>query len=180
MIDTYLYAVWLGLIGLSSALLEPTPFPAELQECYEYRAYNMTPSFKAAMHIQNICFRNYQYNQFAAGKVWSGPNITQEGVNYIESLFRQILLEAKHVEKYNKHGGRQKRQAFPGRFRREVRSPGAFQPYANCIQRLQSEVSVNACSTFTIVSNPKLFHTFTCYVASFNIALPNKIKVLKY
>lgn len=139
MIDTYLYAVWLGFIGLSSALLEPTPFPAELQECYEYRSYNMTPSFKAAMHIQNICFRNYQYNQFAAGKVWSGPNITQEGVNYIESLFRQILLEANDVERYNKHGGRQKRQAFPGRFRREVRSPGAFQPFANCIQRLQSE-----------------------------------------
>lgn len=140
--DLNLVVVWLGLVGLSSALLEPTPFPVELQECYEYRSFNMTPSYDAAMHIQNTCFRNYQYKQFAAGKIWSGPNITQEGVNYIASLIRQIMIEAKQAEDYHKNGGRKKRQAFPGRYRREVRSPGAYQPFADCVQRLQGEVSV--------------------------------------
>lgn len=135
-------AILLGLLGLSSALLEPIPFPTELQECYEYRSDNVTSSAESAIYIQKMCYRMFLYEQMADGIVWSGENLTQEGINYIDSLFRRILAEADEVEKYKKLGGRQKRQASTTRTRREVRSPGAYQPYVNCVQRLQTEVTM--------------------------------------
>ncbi|XP_061166505.1 uncharacterized protein LOC133206230 [Saccostrea echinata] len=137
--DTLFLVTCIGVLGLSSALLKSIPFPVELEECYKLRSYNMTPSDSVAISIQNFCFRNFQYTQLSAGKIWSGPNITQDGINYINSLFRQIFAEAREVEKYNRKGGRHKRQAFPGRYRREVRSPGALQRFAACINRLQRE-----------------------------------------
>lgn len=130
----------LGILQLSHALLESIPLPAELQECYENRSYNVTPSPEMAMYIKNMCYRHYQLKQMAAGKVWGGEKLTKEGMNYINSLFRRLLREAEDVEKSKKDGGRQKRQTTR-RFRQEVRSPGGFQAYANCIQRLQNEVS---------------------------------------
>lgn len=131
-----------GLLELSSALLESAPFPDALRECYEFRSFNMTPSDQVATGIQTSCYRHYQYKQLATGNIWSAPNITQEGVNYINGLFRQIFNEARHIANYNKKSKRHKRQAmFPGRYRQEVRSPGgAYQRYANCILRLQREV----------------------------------------
>lgn len=131
-----------GLLELSSALLEPAPFPDALRECYEFRSFNLTPSDQVASRIQTSCYRHYQYNQLAKGNIWSAPNITQEGVNYINGLFRQVFNEARHIANYNKKSKRHKRQAmFPGRYRQEVRSPGgAYQRYANCILRLQREV----------------------------------------
>lgn len=131
-----------GLLELSSALLEPAPFPDALRECYEFRSFNLTPSDQVASRIQTSCYRHYQYKQLAKGNIWSAPNITQEGVNYINGLFRQVFNEARHIANYNKKSKRHKRQAmFPGRYRQEVRSPGgAYQRYANCILRLQREV----------------------------------------
>ncbi|XP_052718706.1 uncharacterized protein LOC128190628 [Crassostrea angulata] len=128
-----------GFLGLSLALLEPIPFPASLQECYEYRSYNMTPSFEAAHQIQQYCYRNFEYQQIASGKVWSGTNITIQGINYIDSLFRQIFREVEEMERQNKNGRRTKRQTIGRRYRREVRSPGAYQPFADCIVRLQNQ-----------------------------------------
>ncbi|XP_061189970.1 uncharacterized protein LOC133197781 [Saccostrea echinata] len=126
----------IAVLGLSSALLKPIPFPVELEECYKLRSYNMTPSDSVAIGIQNFCYKSFQYKQIAANKMWSGPNITQNEINYINSLFRQIFAEAREVEKYKK-GGRLKRQAFPGRYRREVRSPGAFRRFVDCIDDLE-------------------------------------------
>lgn len=131
-----------GFLGLSLALLEPIPFPASLQECYEYRSYNMTPSFEAAHQIQQYCYRNFEYQQIASGKVWSGTNITIQGINYIDSLFRQIFREVEEMERQNKNGRRTKRQTIGRRYRREVRSPGAYQPFADCIVRLQNQVNL--------------------------------------
>lgn len=139
----FLFALlWLGFLSLSSALLEPISFPTELQECYEYRSDNVTSSAESAIYIQNTCYRSFLTDQMTDGKVWSGENLTQEGISYIDSLFRRILAEADEVEKYKKLGGRQKRQASTTRTRREVRSPGAYQPYVNCVQRLQTEVTM--------------------------------------
>ncbi|XP_034313327.1 tyrosinase-like protein 1 [Magallana gigas] len=136
----FLFALlWLGFLSLSSALLEPISFPTELQECYEYRSDNVTSSAESAIYIQNTCYRSFLTDQMTDGKVWSGENLTQEGISYIDSLFRRILAEADEVEKYKKLGGRQRRQASTTRTRREVRSPGAYQPYVNCVQRLQTE-----------------------------------------
>ncbi|XP_062610691.1 uncharacterized protein LOC134272478 [Saccostrea cucullata] len=137
--DILFLVTCLGVVGLSSALLKPIPLPVELEECYKLRSYNMTPSDSVATSIQNFCYKHFQYKQLSAGKIWAGPNITEDGINYINSLFRQILAEARAVEKYNKKGGRHKRQAFPGRYRQEIRSPGAFQRFANCVNRLQRE-----------------------------------------
>jgi hypothetical protein len=102
----------------------------------------MTPSDEVTMKIQNFCYRQYQYQQLAEGKINSPTNLTQEGVNYIHGLFRQIFNEAKQVAHYNVKSRRHKRQAiFPGRFRQEVRSRGAYRRYARCIARLQREVN---------------------------------------
>ncbi|XP_061162759.1 tyrosinase-like protein 1 [Saccostrea echinata] len=120
---------------ISSALLEPTPFPNTLRQCYELRSYNMTPSDETAIRIQNDCYKQYHYQQIAEGKIWSGPNVTQEGKNYINSLFRQLYVEVNKISTSDK-SQRHKRQVGMGRRRREVRSPGAFQPFAQCIQRL--------------------------------------------
>lgn len=131
----------LTLLKLSSALLEPNPFPETLKECYDFRSYNMAPSDEVSLMIQNHCFKNYQYKQIADGKVWSAPNITQEGMNYINSLFRKLFGENGIIASgKSKH---QKRQAAV-RFRREVRSPGAFAPFANCIQDLYGMVNTYA------------------------------------
>lgn len=129
------FCLVLSLLKPSSALLEPNPFPKTLKECYDFRSYNMTPSDEVALMIQNHCFKNYQYKQIAEGRVWTAPNITQEGMNYINSLFRKLFGEIVASSK-SKH---QKRQAAV-RFRREVRSPGAFAPFANCIQELYRTV----------------------------------------
>nr|XP_022345442.1 tyrosinase-like protein 1 isoform X1 [Crassostrea virginica] len=137
--QTTIVSVFFGLLGLSSALLELSQFPDELRECYEFRSYNMTPSDQDAIHIQNFCYRQYQYKQLAKGNMGSSPNITQEGINYIQGLFRQILNEAREVHQFHQSSKRHKRQAFPGRYRQEVRSPGAYPRYANCILRLQRE-----------------------------------------
>ena len=143
-------SIWFGVLGLSLALLEPIPLPVDLQECYETRSFNMTPSFATALHIQNFCLKSYEYKQIAAGRVWSGPNITQEGANYIDSLFRQIFQEAEEVQRIKRNGGRVKRQ-IRRRYRREVRSPGAFQPFARCIQELQTKASDNYSYTQTFL-----------------------------
>lgn len=132
------FCLVLSLLKLSSALLEPNPFPETLKECYDFRSFNMTPSDEVALMIQNHCFKNYQYKQIAEGKVWTAPNITQEGMNYINSLFRKLFGEIVASSK-SKH---QKRQAAV-RFRREVRSPGAFAPFANCIQDLYGRVNTH-------------------------------------
>lgn len=137
-----LVSIWLGFLGLSTALLEPMPLPLDIQECYDQQSYNTTPSFDIALHIQNFCFQNYEYKQIASGKIWSGPNVTQEGVNYIASLFRQIFQEAEDYQRLKRKVGRVKRQAPLRRYRREVRSPGAFQPFARCIQDLQTRASI--------------------------------------
>ncbi|XP_062572515.1 tyrosinase-like protein 1 [Saccostrea cucullata] len=129
-----------AVFELSSALLKPIPFPVELEECYRLRSYNTTPSDSVALEIQDFCYKSYHYKMIAAGKMWSGPNITQSEINYINSLFRQIFAEAREVEKYNEKGGRHKRQAFPGRYRQEVRSPGAFRRFVECIDRLEREI----------------------------------------
>lgn len=141
--DTVLIFLCLGLLELSSALLEPSPFPEALRECYKFRSFNMTPSDEVTTKIQNFCYRQYQYQQIAEGKINSQTNLTQEGVNYIHGLFRQIFNEAREVASYSVKSKRHKRQAlFPGRFRQEVRSPGgAFRRYARCIRRLQREVN---------------------------------------
>lgn len=141
MLDFLFVSIYLGFLGLSSALFEPIQLPEDLQECYENRSYNMTPSLAHALYIQNFCFRNFEYRQIANGKVWSGPNITIEEINYIDSLFRRILQEANEVERQNKKGGRKKRQ-ITRRYRREVRSPGAFQQFARCITDLNNEVNL--------------------------------------
>ena len=138
--QTTIVSVFFGLLGLSSALLELSQFPDELRECYEFRSYNMTPSDQDAIYIQNFCYRQYQYKQLAKGNMGSSPNITQEGINYIQGLFRQIFNEAREVHQFHQSSKRHKRQAFPGRYRQEVRSPGAYPRYANCILRLQREV----------------------------------------
>lgn len=148
------FCLVLSLLKLLSALLEPNPFPETLKECYDFRSYNMTPSDEVALMIQNHCFKNYQYKQIAEGKVWTAPNITQEGMNYINSLFRKLLGEIVASSK-SKH---QKRQAAV-RFRREVRSPGAFAPFANCIQELYR--TVKHCKMYCIglvVWNPKFLY----------------------
>ncbi|XP_062610711.1 tyrosinase-like protein 2 [Saccostrea cucullata] len=138
-IDPFSITTFLGVLGLAHSLLEPIPLPNDLQECYKFRSFNMTPSDSAAIRIQNFCFRNYEYKQIAAGKIWSGPNITEEGINYIDGLFRQIFTEAREIEAYYK-GGRHKRQATrPWRYRQEVRSGNAFRRFANCINRLQNQ-----------------------------------------
>lgn len=152
------FCLVLSLLKLSSALLEPNPFPKTLKECYDFRSYNMTPSDEVALMIQNHCFKNYQYKQIAEGKVWTAPNITQEGMNYINSLFRKLLGEIVASSK-SKH---QKRQAAV-RFRREVRSPGAFAPFANCIQELYR--TVKHCKMYCIglvVWNPKFLYISFC------------------
>lgn len=152
------FCLVLSLLKLSSALLEPNPFPETLKECYDFRSYNMTPSDEVALMIQNHCFKNYQYKQIAEGKVWTAPNITQEGMNYINSLFRKLLGEIVASSK-SKH---QKRQAAV-RFRREVRSPGAFAPFANCIQELYR--TVKHCKMYCIglvVWNPKFLYISFC------------------
>lgn len=152
------FCLVLSLLKLSSALLEPNPFPETMKECYDFRSYNMTPSDEVALMIQNHCFKNYQYKQIAEGKVWTAPNITQEGVNYINSLFRKLLGEIVASSK-SKH---QKRQAAV-RFRREVRSPGAFAPFANCIQELYR--TVKHCKMYCIglvVWNPKFLYISFC------------------
>lgn len=139
----------LTLFKLSSALLEPNPFPKTLKECYDFRSYNMTPSDEEALMVQNHCFKYYQYQQIADGKVWTAPNITQEGMNYINSLFRKLFGENGIIASgKSKH---QKRQAAV-RFRREVRSPGAFAPFVECIRRLYNTVN-----TFAIK-----VHRFVC------------------
>lgn len=102
----------------------------------------MTPSFEAAHQIQQYCYRNFEYQQIATGKVWSGTNITLQGINYIDSLFRQIFREVEDLERQNKNGRRTKRQTINRRYRREVRSPGAYQPFSDCIVRLQNEVNL--------------------------------------
>ncbi|XP_061197835.1 tyrosinase-like protein 1 [Saccostrea echinata] len=138
-IDPFFIATFLGVLGLVHSLLKPIPLPTNLQECYKFRSFNMTPSDSDAIRIQNVCFRNYEYKQIAAGKVWSGPNITQEGINYIDGLFRQIFTEAREVERYYS-GRRHKRQIRrPWRYRQEVRSGNAFRRFANCINRLQNQ-----------------------------------------
>ena len=137
---TAVVSVFLGLLGLSSALLELTQFPDELRECYEFRSYNMTPSDQDAINIQTICYHKYQYKQLAKGNMGSSPNITQEGINYIQGLFRQILNEAREIHQFRQSSKRHKRQAPTWRYRQEVRSPGAYPPYVNCILRLQMEV----------------------------------------
>lgn len=142
MLGLLFVSLCIGFLGLSSALLEPIPFPASLQECYEYRSYNMTPLFEAAHQIQQYCYRNFEYQQIATGKVWSGTNITLQGINYIDSLFRQIFREVEDLERQNKNGRRTKRQTINRRYRREVRSPGAYQPFSDCIVRLQNEVNL--------------------------------------
>lgn len=152
------FCLVLSLLKLSSALLEPNPFPETMKECYDFRSYNMTPSDEVALMIQNHCFKNYQYKQIAEGKVWTAPNITQEGMNYINSLFRKLLGEIVASSK-SKH---QKRQAAV-RFRREVRSPGAFAPFANCIQELYR--TVKHCKMYCIglvVWNPKFLYISFC------------------
>lgn len=152
------FCLVLSLLKLSSALLEPNPFPKTLKECYDFRSYNMTPSDEVALMIQNHCFKNYQYKQIADGRVWTAPNITQEGMNYINSLFRKLLGEIVASSK-SKH---QKRQAAV-RFRREVRSPGAFAPFANCIQELYR--TVKHCKMYCIglvVWNPKFLYISFC------------------
>lgn len=133
------FCLVISLLKLSSALLEPNPFPETLKECYDFRSYNMTPSDKVALMIQNHCFKNYQFKQIAEGRVWTAPNITQEGMNYINSLFRKLFGEIVASSK-SKH---QKRQAAV-RFRREVRSPGAFAPFVECIRRLYNTVNTFA------------------------------------
>lgn len=152
------FCLVLSLLKLSSALLEPNPFPETMKECYDFRSYNMTPSDEVALMIQNHCFKNYQYKQIAEGKVWTAPNITQEGMNYINSLFRKLFGEIVASSK-SKH---QKRQAAV-RFRREVRSPGAFAPFANCIQELYR--TVKHCKMYCIglvVWNPKFLYISFC------------------
>jgi hypothetical protein len=143
-------AVCAGVFTPSLALLKSIPLPSTLQECYEFRSYNMTPSDEVASKIQNFCYRDYMYKQMADGKVWSGPNITKEGLNYIDSLFRQLFIEAREVQIFKSKSRRHKRQArrrFPGRYRREVRSPGAFQRFADCLNRLNTQV--NLCHILT-------------------------------
>lgn len=152
------FCLVLSLLKISSALLKPNPFPETLKECYDFRSYNMTPSDEVALMIQNHCFKNYQYKQIAEGKVWTAPNITQEGMNYINSLFRKLFGEIVASSK-SKH---QKRQAAV-RFRREVRSPGAFAPFANCIQELYR--TVKHCKMYCIglvVWNPKFLYISFC------------------
>lgn len=152
------FCLVLSLLKPSSALLEPNPFPKTLKECYDFRSYNMTPSDEVALMIQNHCFKNYQYKQIAEGKVWTAPNITQEGMNYINSLFRKLFGEIVASSK-SKH---QKRQAAV-RFRREVRSPGAFAPFANCIRELYR--TVKHCKMYCIglvVWNPKFLYISFC------------------
>ncbi|XP_061162758.1 tyrosinase-like protein 1 [Saccostrea echinata] len=140
-LKTRIIFICLELVQLSSALLDPAPFPDALKQCYEFRSFNMTPSDEVAVNIQNYCYRQYQYKQIADGKIWSPLNITKEGVNYIHGLFRQIFNEARDVARHSMKSRRHKRQArFPGRYRQEVRSPGgAFRRYARCILRLQRE-----------------------------------------
>ena len=156
-------SIWFGVLGLSLALLEPMPLPADLQECYETRSYNMTPSFATALNIQNFCYETYEYKQIAAGRVWSGTNITKEGANYVDSLFRQIFQEAEEVQRIKRIGGRVKRQ-IRRRYRREVRSPGAFQPFARCIQELQTKASDNNSYTQTFLHYIVFSSYFVCFV----------------
>lgn len=151
------FCLVLSLLKLSSALLEPNPFPETLKECYDFRSYNMTPSDEVALMIQNHCFKNYQYKHIADGKVWTAPNITQEGMNYINSLFRKLFGEIVASSK-SKH---QKRQAAV-RFRREVRSPGAFAPFVECIRRLYNTVNTFAttCSQVCLYKNSSYYLHF--------------------
>ena len=155
--QTAVVSVLLGLLGLSSALLELTQFPDELRECYEFRSYNMTPSDKDAIHIQTICYRKYQYKQLAKGIMGSSPNITQEGINYIQGLFRQIFNEAREVHQFHQSSKRHKRHIPTWRYRQEVRSPGAYPRYVKCILRLQKEVigcmQYATCINYTLRTN---------------------------
>ena len=88
----------LGILQLSHALLESIPLPAELQECYENRSYNVTPSPEMAMYIKNMCYRHYQLKQMAAGKVWGGEKLTKEGMNYINSLLYVNILSMVYIQ----------------------------------------------------------------------------------
>lgn len=163
------FCLVLSLLKLSSALLEPNPFPKTLKECYDFRSYNMTPSDEVALMIQNHCFKNYQYKQIADGKVWTAPNITQEGMNYINSLFRKLFGEIVASSK-SKH---QKRQAAV-RFRREVRSPGAFAPFVECIRRLYNTVN-----TFDTTCSQVCLYKISSYYLhfySFKIIVSNMLQ----
>ena len=65
-------SIWFGVLGLSLALLEPIPLPVDLQECYETRSFNMTPSFATALHIQIFVLK--VTNTSKSPLVESGPD----------------------------------------------------------------------------------------------------------
>ena len=139
------------VVPFSHGLLEPMPLPKSLWQCYEYKSFQINNTQLPARKIQDYCIRKYLYEN--AEHMWAPPNITEDGVNYINSLMRQIFSEIHDIKLYDldqKKGNgtktrRRKRQAAPGmRYRKELRTlqPKEWIRFTQCLNRLKSIVCI--------------------------------------
>ncbi|KAK3086410.1 hypothetical protein FSP39_018034 [Pinctada imbricata] len=145
MVPGFVLVLHLGILPIVYGLLEPMPLPRKLSECYEYKSFDVNVTQVPARQIQDFCIRQYLYKEVSSQ--WR-PNITSDGINYINSLMRKIFSEMHDLElsekakdtNSKKKRSRRQTSGNGGRYRQEMRTMLPFQwtRFTDSLNRLKS------------------------------------------
>lgn len=131
------------LLVIHVKTVDGTFIPKTLLECFNHKVENSKEGKHSAQKLQKHCLDMFLHSEVHR-------NMTTDEVNYLQSLFRQIISEsskgnhARRVKRYTKL-----LEVFPKRVRREVRDPlSNWAKYSAAVRRLK----------FDMVS----LHTYSC------------------
>lgn len=123
------------LLVIHVRIVEGTVIPKTLLECFDHKVENSKEGQHLAQKLQKHCLDMFLHSEVQR-------NMTTDQVNYLQSLFRQIISEsskgnhARRVKRYTKL-----LEVFPKRVRREVRDPlSNWAKYSAAVRRLKFDM----------------------------------------
>lgn len=123
------------LLVIHVRTVEGTVIPKTLLECFDHKVENSKEGQHLAQKLQKHCLDMFLHSEVQR-------NMTTDQVNYLQSLFRQIISEsskgnhARRVKRYTKL-----LEVFPKRVRREVRDPlSNWAKYSAAVRRLKFDM----------------------------------------
>lgn len=123
------------LLVIHVRTVEGTVIPKTLLECFDHKVENSKEGQHLAQKLQKHCLDMFLHSEIQR-------NMTTNQVNYLQSLFRQIISEsskgnhARRVKRYTKL-----LEVFPKRVRREVRDPlSNWAKYSAAVRRLKFDM----------------------------------------
>ncbi|XP_061174545.1 tyrosinase-like protein 2 [Saccostrea echinata] len=135
-------------LGLPSALglVQEIPIPTDLEECLLYKSLNVSVADVPGKLIEDFCLQNFALYHYDEN---TQRNISAEGINYLESLFRQINAETRMT--------RSKRQArATWRVRSEIRTLSSAQRNRifSCLNRLKRDYTIDrSVNTYDLIGS---------------------------